>query len=142
MIIVLKDNYKEKEFYTKKKGDSPMESSKSIDPYSRESFLKRRSDQRFASKKTKNAFHNGRAKEQRDSIAFIQKPLMKNRNILNHLLGKKNEHEVSKDFLLGAGYDFRFFTGTVRNRNAILIYEFEITNHNSKIVIKKSKTNG
>jgi len=109
------------------------------DPYTKETFVKRRSNQRFATLKTKNAFHNENARLQRQKISAIQSSLLKNRKILKKMLGDKDEIVVSQDFLLGAEFDFRFYTGTDKERSMFLIYEFEISKAGDKMKIKRRK---
>jgi hypothetical protein len=116
-----------------------MKNKTAIDPYSGETFQKSRSNKRFANLRNKNAYHNAFAKKERDRISNVQKPLLRNRKILELLLGEKEEVTVSRDFLLGRGYNFTCYTGSDQKRRVFLIYEFEISDSEGKIKIRRGK---
>jgi hypothetical protein len=75
------------------------------DPYTLEEFTQKRTNQRFASALSRQKFHNTRANELRNEMAFIQRPLYKNYKILKDLLENKSEIIVHREFLLGKSYD-------------------------------------
>lgn len=80
-----------------------------IDPYSGETFSPKRTNQLFASRKNQVAYNNARAKSQRDQLTLIDNQIRKNWQILVNLLGESSLVKKSKDFLWGAGYDFKYF---------------------------------
>jgi hypothetical protein len=110
-----------------------------IDPLTGVSFEKTRSNQIHITPANGKKYNNEMAKEQRHKIAHIQKPLHTNRKILLKMLGNKNEVICSKDFLLGAGFNFNYFTGTTNNGTFIVVYEFEIIRENTNLIIKRRK---
>lgn len=75
------------------------------DPYTFEEFTPKRRNQRFANAINRQNFHNSRANELRNEIAFIQRPLYKNYKILKDLLENKSEIILHREFLLGKSYD-------------------------------------
>ena len=70
-------------------------------------FQPRRTNQKFLNNKARNAFHNAIARKLRQRTAKKDKALKKNLKIILSLLGNENEVIKSKEFLLGAGFDFR-----------------------------------
>jgi hypothetical protein len=75
------------------------------DPYTLEEFTPKRTNQRFASALSRQKFHNSRASELRNEMAFIQRPLYRNYRILKDLLENKKEVTLHREFLLGKSYD-------------------------------------
>ncbi|TSA37707.1 MAG: hypothetical protein D4R64_05025 [Porphyromonadaceae bacterium] len=82
------------------------------DPFSGQAFTKKSETQRFSSRENQIKYNNRKATERRRTLSDYWKVLTRNRDILNRTLGDKAEHTVSRDFLIGAGYDFMFFTHT------------------------------
>ena len=68
---------------------------KHIDPYSGESFIPKRSNQRFAYKAHQIAFNNAKAKMERDLHAYYDSQIKKNWNILKAIL--KNNFDKKKE---------------------------------------------
>ena len=93
-----------------------------------EEFAKRRNNQRFASRQNQIRYNNIKAQKKRNIKSYVDRPLDKNRTILQKLLADKTETTKSRDFLLGAGFCFDFFSfhkdigGTLYSG----IYEFGI----------------
>jgi len=98
------------------------------DPYTGETFTPKRNNQFFALPENQIAFNNRKAAIKRKEKANIDKPLDKNRRILKQLLGTEKAIMKSKEFLLGSGYNFRYFTHQVlvENEKADCIYEYVI----------------
>lgn len=83
---------------------------KKIDPFTGEEFVPKRSNQKFATEKNKNNYHNKKNRKLRIQCAPIDKKIKKNLLILEALLnGKKETGRVSKEFLRGKGFDFDGF---------------------------------
>jgi transposase len=81
-----------------------------IDLLTGEKFESNRINQNFINSKNRIKYYNGKAKEQRQRMAYINKPLQKNLQILDDVLANRQEHVVHKQFLLGKGYSFCVFT--------------------------------
>ena len=79
------------------------------DPYSGEVFTPKRSNQYFASRKNQVAYNNAKARKIRVLHTEIDSQIKKNWQILDGVLGMQEKAIKSKEFLLGAGYDFRLF---------------------------------
>jgi len=80
-----------------------------IDPLTNEKFTPRRFNQKFASKRNQISFNNIKARRKRIDKAPFDLILDKNRTILIRIVGNDKEVVVSKDYLLGAGFNFQFF---------------------------------
>ena len=105
-----------------------MENSK--DPLTQEEFVKQRSNQKFSSSKNRIRFNNIKARQKRMIKGSVDRILDHNRTILLRILGDKQEAIVSKDYLLGAGFSFNYYS-FLKGVNAVNytgIYEFGITN--------------
>ncbi len=83
------------------------------DPLTGKPFTKSKQTQRFASRENQIRFNNSKATEQRRTLSPYLKVLFRNRKILQGVLVDKPERLVTKDFLQGAGYSFRFQTHTL-----------------------------
>ena len=104
-----------------------MENSK--DPLTQEEFTKQRSNQKYSSPKNRIRFNNIKAKQKRLMKGSVDRILDHNRTILFRILGDKQEAIVSKDYLLGAGFSFNYYSFLIEV-NAVTysgIYEFGIT---------------
>lgn len=86
-----------------------MEKILKIDPLSEEEFYPKRINQRFANPENRIKYNNNKATELRHSIAYINKPLHRNFQILNEIMEEKNELVVHKQFMLGKGFSFKVF---------------------------------
>ncbi len=101
-----------------------METAK--DPFTGETFYKRRSNQKFASRENQIRYNNHLAGEKRKSKASIDGYLDKNRTILKSILGNEKIATKSKDFLLGAGFHFGCHTHSVQRGKDIwmCVYDY------------------
>lgn len=100
------------------------------DLFTGEMFTPRKSTQKFVRSENRIMYHNRNFSKLRHSLAKVDKPLQKNRKIILSLLGNTKEVIKSKEFLLGAGYDFRFFTCAATDKDGkyvSCIYEFIIS---------------
>lgn len=118
-----------------------MEVEKRKDPLTGELFYPKRYNQKFANRENQIAFNNLKARKKRHEKIDTDRILDKNREILKKLLGIKSEIEKSKDFLLGAGFNFNYFSAIFKVREITLyaVYEFTLyLNENDKYKISKS----
>ncbi len=97
-----------------------------IDLFTKESFIKKRNNQKFANRKNQINYNNRLANEKRKIKAGLDKALDKNRNILKNLLGNEKEVIKSRDFLLGAGFNFSVQTNSKQINNGIYycVYDY------------------
>jgi hypothetical protein len=116
-----------------------MRDNTAIDPYTGETFEKKRHNQRFKSIQTKNAFHNEKARLERLKTSPYIEPVLKNRKILIKIMGNKDELLVSKDYLLGRGLNIRHFTWYDQKTSTIEIFDFNLTTIDNSIKIKRRK---
>ena len=79
------------------------------DPLTKESFVPKRSNQKFSCRLNQIKYNNRKAKSKRLAKAPYDNILDANRNILIRIIGEENERIVSKDYLLGAGFNFQIF---------------------------------
>jgi len=101
--------------------------------FTKEEFTPNRANQKFINNNARISYHNEIARKKRLTKAFIDKALDKNRNIILNLLGGKNEIIISKDYLLGAGFDFEKCTHQQTIQDIIYtgIYEFGYSKNNN-----------
>ena len=88
-------------------------------------FLKKRGNMAFCSDKCRSAFNNTKAKALRDDVFEINMILKKNRGILKTLHEKSQATNYSKDYLLGAGFDFSYFTSTETIDNMVYNFSYD-----------------
>jgi hypothetical protein len=103
-----------------------MENTKDL--LTQEEFIKRRSNQKFISSKNRIRFNNLKARQKRLMKAPVDKKLDQNRTILSRIIGDKPEIIVSRDYLLGAGFHFAFYSYN-KEVNGVTysgIYEYRI----------------
>ncbi len=95
-------------------------------------FDKRRNNQKFVNRENQVRYNNNKAQQRRNVTSFFDRQMNQNRKILLNILGKKNEITKSRDFLLGAGYNFKYFMyiRPVSGLDYTGIYEFGITKMN------------
>lgn len=91
----------------------------SIDPYTKEEFTPKRSNQIFANRKNQVNFNNEKQKEMRRHKSPHSKTIDNNYKILIKILSKEKSIERSSDFLLGAGFDFKSYTSTFQEKGMI-----------------------
>lgn len=114
---------------------------KRICPYSGVEFVPKRTNQIFLNSECRIAYNNRKHNEKRKHLAFINRPLLQNNNILIQILGEKKEVIVHKEFLRGAGFSFSVFTNFQKDLNTNKLYYsvyrfnyFKIDNDHYKIV--------
>ncbi|MGE0569331.1 MAG: hypothetical protein AB7O73_15435 [Bacteroidia bacterium] len=104
-----------------------------------EAFYKMRNNQKFANRKNQIRYNNNIANNKRKIKSSFDKVLDKNRTVLKNILGTSKEKVKSKDFLLGAGFNFNVLTNSFQE-NGILwycVYEMAYSkaeNNNFKII--------
>jgi hypothetical protein len=114
-----------------------MENSK--DPLTHEEFTKQRSNQKFSSSKNRIQFNNLKARQKRFMKSSVDRILDQNRTILLRIIRDKKETNVSKEYLLGAGFSFSYYS-FIKEINEVTyfgIYEFgiaKISGDNYKII--------
>lgn len=97
-----------------------------IDPLTGERFIPTRSNQKFASRANQIKYNNQLAKKRREAIKPHSQILVQNRNILIKILGKETRKTVSRDYLLGAGFNFLYYTQSCKSGDKAYqcIFEF------------------
>lgn len=116
---------------------------KRIDPLTNEAFTPSRANMRFASKENRIKYYNNKANAFRYSAAFANKPLYTNLKILNELMVNKKEATFHKQFLIGKGFNFSFFTSYVvlDGKSNFAVYQYIIIKELNSIKIKKNDAN-
>jgi hypothetical protein len=118
----------------------------SIDPLTREEFVKTRENQRFANAVNRIAYHNRKANNLRKKLMVINRPLLKNNQILMECLGRRSFKTFHKEFLKGKGFLFGVFTHYQEHeeKHQPSIYDFIIVNVGNdqiKVINSKTRTN-
>jgi len=95
-------------------------------PYNGEYFKPKRSNQKYASKYNRIAFHNKQYRKSRFPLERVNQKLYKNFNIISDLIGDDNEVIVSNDYLKGRKYDFNYMTHIhiENNKTYFGLYDF------------------
>lgn len=91
-----------------------MESSQNklkIDPLTGEEFMPKSRVQRFAKPANQKKYNNLKSSKQRSDINNNLRPLLENEKVLKRILGDDESIVVSRDFLDGAGFDFKSCNG-------------------------------
>ncbi len=98
------------------------------DLLTQEVFVKRRSNQKFANSQNRIRYNNRKAQMKRTAKAFVDGPLDQNRTILGRILAGREEITVSRDFLLGSGFTFDYFSYQKMDDDQMYagIYEFGV----------------
>ena len=98
------------------------------DPLTQEMFIKRRSNQKFANPRNRIRYNNLKAKNIRYAMAPVNIKLHCNRNILAKILGSQKQVTMSRDYLLGSGFSFEYFSYQKKIDDVVYfgIYEFGI----------------
>jgi len=99
------------------------------DPYTGEVFIPLRSNQKFANRRNQIAFNNAIARDNRRVKSPILSVLNINHKVLIKALGDKEFAIKSKDFLLGAGFNFSIFSKSVRTNDGVYqaIYDYALS---------------
>jgi hypothetical protein len=103
-----------------------MENAKDL--LTQEEFIRQRSNQKFASSKNRIRFNNLIARQKRLMKGSVDRKLDQNRTILSRIIGDKPEIIVSRDYLLGAGFHFAYysFNHEIKGVTYSGIYEYGI----------------
>lgn len=118
-----------------------METFKKICPYTKKTFYGR-ANQIYLDRQAQQDFNNMKARKKRLAKSPVDKALDKNRNILILILSGQTEVVRTKDFLLGAGFDFKYFSRSTRmgDKACQVVYEFCVIHLNDdQYKIKKLK---
>jgi len=115
-----------------------MENLKRTDPLTGELFTPKRSNQFYANRKNQIRFNNEKQKLTRKENATANRFITANKKILRTILGEAKEVVRSKDYLLGAGFRFDYFTNYTRYGNGWVYSNYEycivlLENNNYKI---------
>jgi hypothetical protein len=110
--------------------------------YSGESFLPKRNNQVFASKKNRIAYHNDLSNKLRNELRITNKHLMANYKICLEVLNGKSSVTVHREFLKGKGFDFGYMTNLSKNNSktaytfAVYDASFERVDENTYLITK------
>jgi hypothetical protein len=98
------------------------------DPWTGEDFIPARTNQIFANSKNRIDYNNAKANNLRKDRSAIDRPRHRNHLILKDLMRDKDDFEVSRDFLMGAKFNFSFFThnAMVQGKNCPCFYEYAL----------------
>jgi hypothetical protein len=101
---------------------------KKQDLLTKEEFIPTRSTMKFKTSQNRIKFHNIKAKQLRESISHITKPIHQNLKILNELMSNSNEAAYHKQFLLGRGFTFGVHTTVevYNNKNQYALFNYII----------------
>ena len=102
-----------------------IERLKRVCPYSKTEFVPKRSNQIFATKECRIAFHNERNGLVRRKRRPITYQLDRNHKILDSLLGDKKETTVNKHYLRGAGFSYKIITHVESNNSNVAYGVFD-----------------
>ncbi|MBC5773137.1 hypothetical protein H8S95_03600 [Pontibacter sp. KCTC 32443] len=111
-----------------------------LDLLTGEEFTPGRRNQRFASRENQVRYNNLLAQQKRDAKRPLDRALDTNRTILKRLLGEAKSVTFSREYLMGAGYDFTAYTQIAQNEKASYwcVYEFALTpQQDSKLKISR-----
>lgn len=102
--------------------------------YSGEEFFPKRNSQIFASKENRVAFHNENNNATHRKLNIVNKKLLKNFKIAEHLTGTDQEAVVNRHFLRGLGWSFNHFTHVQQTKNGVSygIYNYLIRKINTE----------
>jgi hypothetical protein len=112
-----------------------------IDPLTGKEFIPKRSNQLFESPANRIKYNNQKAREFRNELDHINKPLVKNVKILNELLMNKTKITFHREFLKGKGFTFNVIThfDNFEGEEHPCLYQYMITEmSNEKITIRKN----
>ena len=84
-----------------------------ICPQTQQSFIPKRSNQKFITPMARIAYHNSIAKNERNHTLPTIKVLKNNYNILDSLLKNSDSVIKSEEFLKGAGFNFNQMTSFI-----------------------------
>ena len=104
-----------------------------------EPFEPTRSTMNFINSSNRIKYYNLKAKQEREAIAYIQKPLIRNKRILDSLMKNKEVLLIHPEYLKGCQFDFNVLSSLVKynGENKTAIFEYIILRENDKIKIVK-----
>ena len=105
-----------------------------------EEFIPKRQNQVYINRKAQIFVNNEKARQKRLKLNPTNKILEKNRNILSNILGSQKQIIKSRDYLLGSGFNFKFFSQSLlyEKKPCQVIYEYMIySNGDQTFTIKK-----
>ena len=107
-----------------------------------EVFKAHRYNQKFKDRSSQIAFNNEIARKKRAIKNPVDRVLDKNRTILIKILGNESSVTKSQDYLLGAGFNFKFFNQSLMydKKPCQVIYEFIIISNGDKTYTIKKLT--
>lgn len=111
---------------------------KIIDPLTREEFIPKRKNQRFASADNRRRYHNDRATLVNRDKAPIDRKLKHNFLLLNELLKENKDVLIKKEDLLIKGFDPNYFTHITQTNGKIsrCIYDYTLPQSENPDFIK------
>ena len=77
-------------------------------------FEPTRSTMNFINSANRIKFYNQKAKKEREAIAYIQKPLIRNKRILDSLMKDKEVLLIHPEYLKGCQFDFNVLSSLVK----------------------------
>ena len=103
-----------------------------------------RADKKFCNDYCRNAFNNNLKSASSAVVRNINNVLLKNRRILEAVLGQEEMQKVSKEKLLQQGFQFRHLTHTYTNKkgnvyNFCYEYGYLPLEHEWFLVVKRSE---
>ena len=106
------------------------------DPLTKEEFIAKRVNQKFAKPENRIKFYNSQANELRKETSVIDKVIKKSHRLIRLLVGNKKEVEFSRDYLDGYGVDLSAFNHLVNinGKKYPAIYEFVIIVVNDNLI--------
>ena len=109
------------------------------DPYTKEQFEPRRTNQRFASSSNRIKYHNQIARQKRMITRDIDYAVNNNWNVLLKQLAGKEKAVRTREFLLGAGFNFNYFQRAYKQDEQVIyrIYNCGFTVNKDSVVIIK-----
>ena len=117
-----------------------MNSETLIDPATGEAFVPNRSNHKHKTIKTKNIFHNANEKAFRYRYKKYFSAISKNLRLMEKWLKDINEIKIELEFMKGAGYQFNYYTGSVKDSNntiRVAIGPFTYKAENQTVIISR-----
>ena len=104
-----------------------------------EPFEPTRSTMNFINSSNRIKYYNRKAKQEREAIAHIQKPLIRNKRILDSLMKDKKEIMVHKEYLKGCQFDFKVLSSLAKYNGEYktAVFEYIVLSEKDNIKIIK-----
>ena len=96
-----------------------------INPDCQYVFKPRRQSQRYCCRSCQREYNNKKAREKREQLKPTTNALLRNRSILDRILGVNNEAVVSVDYLKGAEFNFSYISQTKMADDQLIYCVFE-----------------